>query len=72
MRLIWRDCCSFNSIELSDIVLIALRTPGRLNLRLSSHTVVGPDNVFFGVKVRVCLFTNFAKERSRLAKNFLV
>ena len=28
MRLIWRDCCSFNSIELSDIVLIALRTPG--------------------------------------------
>eukprot|EP01046_Picozoa_sp_COSAG06_P041856 COSAG06_NODE_5253_length_3605_cov_72.692812_4_plen_31_part_00 len=28
MRLIWRDCCSFNSIELSDIVIIALRTPG--------------------------------------------
>lgn len=46
MRLVWRDCCSFNSIELSSIVPIALRTPSHdLSFFVMSHAVVDPHNV---------------------------
>jgi hypothetical protein len=73
MRLVWRDCCSFNSIELSSIVPIALRTPSHdLSFFVMSHAVVDPHNVVSVKKFRVCLFTSFAKARSRLAKDFLV